>query len=70
MASHGQPSHPWFVCQLGGVARSLGLKDWVDVRALLGEFFYTGQPGDTAGEDVWNEGLTGSFRYIAPNPTA
>jgi hypothetical protein len=69
MASRGHRSHPWFVFQLAEVAHSLALKEWLDVRALLGEFFYTDQPGGTAGEDLWNEVLTSSFRYIAPNRT-
>ncbi|KAL2808316.1 hypothetical protein BJX63DRAFT_424701 [Aspergillus granulosus] len=69
MASQGHRSHPWFVLQLADMVHSLGLKEWVDVRALLGELFYTDQPGKTAGEDLWNEVLIGSFRHIAPNPT-
>jgi hypothetical protein len=69
MASQGQRSHPWFVLQLAEVAHDLGLREWAAVRALLGEFFYTDWPGETAGEDLWNEVLT-SRRYIAPQVTA
>jgi hypothetical protein len=37
---------------------------------MLGEFFYTDQPGETGAEDVWNEVLLGqSYPYIAPKPT-
>ncbi|KAL4860653.1 hypothetical protein BDV12DRAFT_191576 [Aspergillus spectabilis] len=71
MASQGYSSHAWFVERLAEVARGLGMKQWAgQVRPLLGEFFYTDQAGQSAGEDLWSEvvGLEGSWRFIAPKP--
>ncbi|KAL2861704.1 hypothetical protein BJX68DRAFT_10338 [Aspergillus pseudodeflectus] len=71
MASQGYSSHPWFVAHLADVARDLGLQEWESqVRPLVGEFFYTDRPGQTAAEDLWSELvlLAGPWRYIAPKP--
>ncbi|KAL3441113.1 hypothetical protein BJX65DRAFT_322609 [Aspergillus insuetus] len=71
MASQGYASHPWFVAHLAELARDLGLQEWESqVRPLLGEFFYTDRPGQTAAEDLWSELvlLAGPWRYIAPKP--
>ncbi|KAL2797951.1 hypothetical protein BJX66DRAFT_72505 [Aspergillus keveii] len=71
MASQGYASHPWFVAHLAELARDLGLQEWEgQVRPLLGEFFYTDRPGQTAAEDLWSELvlLAGPWRYIAPKP--
>ncbi|KAL2811748.1 hypothetical protein BJX63DRAFT_398170 [Aspergillus granulosus] len=58
MASRGDNSHRWFVLQIADTAhRLLGLEKWDEVRLLLGVFFYTDQPKDTAAEDLWDEVL-------------
>jgi hypothetical protein len=52
------------------MAQRLGVEEWEKARVMLGEFFYTDQPGETGAEDVWNEVLLGqSYPYIAPKPT-
>jgi hypothetical protein len=73
MASQGYSSHGWFVGRLADVAKNLGMEEWDGhVRPLLGEFFYTDQVGDTAGEDLWSEVvvLRGEYRYIAPKASS
>ncbi|KAH7186711.1 hypothetical protein DER44DRAFT_681546 [Fusarium oxysporum] len=70
MASQGYTTHPWFTTHLTEMAQRLGVEDWEKVRVVLGEFFYTDQPGETGAEDLWNEALLGgSYPYIAPKPT-
>jgi hypothetical protein len=55
MASRGDELHSWFVIQLAQIASQLGVKDWKQARVILGEFFYTDQPGQTGAEDLWDE---------------
>ncbi|KAL2811751.1 hypothetical protein BJX63DRAFT_267194 [Aspergillus granulosus] len=67
MVSRPYSVHPWFVARLAETARQLGVREWKEARAILGEFFYTDQPGETAAEDLWDEILLdGSLPYIAP----
>jgi hypothetical protein len=48
-------THAWFVLHSAHVARRLGLSDRNQAQRLLGEFFYTDQPEDLAGEGLWIE---------------
>ncbi|CEL01810.1 hypothetical protein ASPCAL01388 [Aspergillus calidoustus] len=67
MAARAYPVYPWFVTRLAETATLLGVREWGEVRALLGEFFYTNQPGETPAEDLWDEVLLdGAQTYIAP----
>ncbi|KAL2826546.1 hypothetical protein BJY01DRAFT_262308 [Aspergillus pseudoustus] len=54
MASRGYSVHAWFVTRLIETAGLLGVRTWAEARAILGEFFYTDQPGETAAEDLWD----------------
>ncbi|KAL3448428.1 hypothetical protein BJX65DRAFT_274703 [Aspergillus insuetus] len=68
MAARAYPVYPWFVTRLAETAALLGVREWREVRALLGEFFYTDQPEETTAEDLWDEVLLdGAQAYIAPN---
>ncbi|KAH7176191.1 hypothetical protein EDB81DRAFT_33312 [Dactylonectria macrodidyma] len=70
MASQGYTTHPWFVTRLTETTQSLEVEEWTKARVILGEYFYTDQPGETGAEDLWNEVLVaGSYSYIAPKPT-
>jgi hypothetical protein len=69
MASQQSNSHSWFVQNVADLAWTLGVENWTgQVRPLLGQFFYTDQPGQTGAEDLWSEvlALAGSYRCIAP----
>ncbi|KAJ0422490.1 hypothetical protein BJY00DRAFT_77786 [Aspergillus carlsbadensis] len=58
MASVGHEGHSWFVEQLGETAyENLGIREWNEARGVLIGYFYTDQPGDSGGEDVWGEVL-------------
>jgi hypothetical protein len=61
VASQGYSSHPWFVLHLTDMAHCLRLEEWVQVRLVLGEFFYTAKPGEKGAEDLWNEVLAGNY---------
>ncbi|KAL4874871.1 hypothetical protein BJY04DRAFT_202963 [Aspergillus karnatakaensis] len=68
MASREFNSHSWFVLRLAQLAKVLALHEWRDVRALLGQFFYTDHHGNTAGEDLWNEVLARLCRDSGRGP--
>jgi hypothetical protein len=59
LASRGAECRTWFVENLRTVAQQLGLVHWVAARIVLGEFFYTDQPGwqgeKVAEEELWRE---------------
>lgn len=53
MASRGHDGHSWFVAQLVELTLYLGVRDWCAAREILGGFFYTDQPGQSGGEELW-----------------
>ncbi|KAL3495351.1 hypothetical protein BJX62DRAFT_233344 [Aspergillus germanicus] len=56
MASLGHEGHEWFVAQLAETAyENLGIREWTEARQVLVGYFYTDQPGDSGGEDLWKE---------------
>ncbi|KAJ0425242.1 hypothetical protein BJY00DRAFT_204522 [Aspergillus carlsbadensis] len=70
MAARAYPVYPWFVTRLAETAALLGVREWRGVRALLGGFFYTDQPGETTAEDLWDEVLLDgaqALTYIPPS---
>ncbi|KAL4880159.1 hypothetical protein BJY04DRAFT_191807 [Aspergillus karnatakaensis] len=70
MASQGHQGHLWFVNQLTEIMQHQGIDEWEKARSILGGFFYTDQPEETGGEDLWNEVLIKkNYHYIAPTPS-
>ncbi|CEJ61695.1 hypothetical protein PMG11_10218 [Penicillium brasilianum] len=64
LASKGNKNtYSWFILHSAHVARHLGLSDRNQARRLLGEFFYTDQPGDL-GEELWIEVVVASSARI------
>lgn len=60
MASLGHEGHSWFVERLAEIAyEHLGIRGWSEAREVLVGYFYTDQPGDIGGEDLWGEVLLG-----------
>ncbi|KAL2802261.1 hypothetical protein BJX63DRAFT_120268 [Aspergillus granulosus] len=55
MASRGYNGHSWFVSQLAEISRYLALRDWATAREVLGGFFYTDQPDEPGGEELWDQ---------------
>jgi hypothetical protein len=55
MASHGHSPHSWFVHQLADLAALLELREWEMAREILGGFFFTDQPGQQRGEELWKQ---------------
>ncbi|KAL3487461.1 hypothetical protein BJX62DRAFT_213506 [Aspergillus germanicus] len=55
MASQGHSANTqsWFVHQLADLAELLELRDWEMAREFLGGFFFTDQPGQQRGEELW-----------------
>ncbi|KAJ0417358.1 hypothetical protein BJY00DRAFT_208196 [Aspergillus carlsbadensis] len=53
MAAQGHEGDGWFVEQTRELARYLGLRDWEAARDVLAGFFYTDQPGEPGGEELW-----------------
>ncbi|KAL3486981.1 hypothetical protein BJX62DRAFT_214426 [Aspergillus germanicus] len=64
MAAQGHEAHSWFVDQVGDLARYLGIHDWPVARDVLAGFFYTDQPGEPGGDELWKQisSNTGSQR--------
>ncbi|KAL4871243.1 hypothetical protein BDV12DRAFT_32769 [Aspergillus spectabilis] len=70
MASQGHKGHLWFVSHLTEIMQQLGIDEWERARSILGGFFYTDQPEETGGEDLWSEMLLKeNYPYIAPKPS-
>ncbi|KAL3480813.1 hypothetical protein BJX99DRAFT_204985 [Aspergillus californicus] len=70
MASLRHNGHLWFVAHLTKITNYLGISDWASAREILGGFFYTDQPDEKGGEDLWSEVLVkGHYSYIAPFPS-
>jgi hypothetical protein len=55
LASQGHEGHSWFVDQARDLAGDLGLCEWGDGREILGRFFYTEQPEEQGGEQLWRQ---------------
>jgi hypothetical protein len=55
MASQGHEGYSWFVDQARDLAGDLGLREWGDGREILGRFFYTEQPEEQGGEQLWQQ---------------
>jgi hypothetical protein len=55
MASRGHDGHSWFVAQLVELTLDLGIRDWFEAREILGGFFYSDQPGQSGGEELWEQ---------------
>jgi hypothetical protein len=55
MASQGHSPHSWFIHQLADLAALLELREWEIVREVLGGFFFTDQPGQQRGEELWKQ---------------
>ncbi|OOQ83664.1 hypothetical protein PEBR_35945 [Penicillium brasilianum] len=55
MASRGHEGHSWFVAQLVELTLELGIRDWFGAREILGGFFYSDQPGQSGGEELWEQ---------------
>ncbi|CEL03967.1 hypothetical protein ASPCAL05102 [Aspergillus calidoustus] len=52
---HNSDTHAWFVHQLADLAAFLELREWEMAREALGGFFYTDQPGQLRGEELWKQ---------------
>ncbi|KAL3459582.1 hypothetical protein BJX64DRAFT_279095 [Aspergillus heterothallicus] len=55
MASQGHDSHAWFVDHLADVSRYLGIREWSTARDVLSGFFYTEQPEEPGGDELWKQ---------------
>ena len=54
-SSAGQTERPWFVSHLANCIITLGLRQWVDVRAVLVKLFYLDDPYENEFRLVWGE---------------
>ncbi|KAL2839655.1 hypothetical protein BJY01DRAFT_237023 [Aspergillus pseudoustus] len=55
MASHGHHGHTWFVDQLADISCYLGIQEWGAARDILSGFFYTDQPEEPGGDELWKQ---------------